>query len=119
MFLRVATAEGDILLKYRKIQYLNIVSIMTGTVAINRDIMLLFAAIPRWLDNPSRTTSQPCGEWNPTNISVNKIMIKALALSLRPYTISSMKDFNMAISYSPRVINQKPLLLVGQRKHCR
>lgn len=45
IFLRVATAEGEILLKYQKIQYLNVVFKMTETVAINRNIMLLFVAI--------------------------------------------------------------------------
>lgn len=61
--------------------------------------MLLFAAIQRWLAKPSRTTSQPYGERNYTNTSVNQIMIKALALSLIPDTISSIKNLKMAISF--------------------
>lgn len=94
----VATAEGDNRLIYRKIQYLNTVSKTTGTVAINRKIKFLLAGRPKWLANPSRTTSQPCGEWNPTNISVHKMMIKALALSLRSSQRSPMKDFKTITS---------------------
>jgi hypothetical protein len=43
----VATAEGDIRFKYRNIQYLKIVSKITGKVAINKKIKSLFAGNPQ------------------------------------------------------------------------
>ena len=82
----------------RKTQYLNMVSTITGTVAINREIRLRFAATPKWFAMLSSKTSQPWGEWKPRETSVTKIMINALALSLRPVTILSIKDFKTAIS---------------------
>jgi len=70
---------------------------------MNKKIKSLFSGRPKCRDTFSNRTSHPCGEWNPTNISVNKIIMKALALSLRPYTTSSIKDFKTAISL--RLIN--------------
>lgn len=40
IFLKVATVEGDIRLIYRNIQYLKILSKITGNVAINRKTTL-------------------------------------------------------------------------------
>jgi hypothetical protein len=44
---KVATVDGDMRLRYLKIQYLKSVSIITGTVAMKRDIALWLGAIPK------------------------------------------------------------------------
>ena len=69
----VATVDGEILFKERKIQYLNTVSKKTGNVATNKDIKSPFSGKPKCLKSHSKKTSQPRGEWNPTNRSVPKI----------------------------------------------
>ena len=59
--------------KVRKIQYLKIVSIKTGNVATNIDIISWSSGKPKCRSSQPRKTSQPRGEWKPTKRSVPKI----------------------------------------------
>jgi hypothetical protein len=93
----VATVDGEILFKERKIQYLNTVSKKTGNVATNKDIKSPFSGKPKCLKSHSKKTSQPRGEWNPTNRSVPKINKKDFVVSLKLYKDSDKKAFKIII----------------------
>ena len=73
----VATAEGETLLRYLNIQYLKIVSRITGKVEMNKKIKSRLSGNPKCLNKASIITSKTWGERKPTNISVNKIIKKA------------------------------------------
>ena len=51
---------------------------------MNKKMRSLFSGSPKWRSPFSRITSHPWVEWKPTNISVNRIIKKALAVSLKP-----------------------------------
>lgn len=69
--------------KYRKTQYLKIVSNRTGNVATNKKIKFSFGGKPNLFKKNSKKSSHPRGEWKPTKRFVPNINKADLIVSLK------------------------------------
>ena len=104
--------------KVRKIQYLKIVSIKTGNVATNIDIISWSSGKPKCRSSQPRKTSQPRGEWKPTKRSVPKINKIDFVVSLKLYKDSARNDFKILICGFMKTNNKatEPILKKSAQK---